>query len=111
MYKPLIVWFLCLQIILVCSRAFSETGKVSGYIFPPFVDQTGKQPVGLTLDPEHKAQLLISTKYDQIYQHTILIRKNAKPLVEEMNALLTEMENAGVLAKLWKKYGIAQNER
>lgn len=257
MCKRLIVWFLCLQIILVCSRAFSETVKVGGYIFPPFVEQTGEQPVGLTLDlieamngfqkeyrftfistsskrryqdfdsgkydviffesiywgwedkkdieaskvflkggevyitkvgpsknqsyfddfqgktiaaylgyhygfanfnadaqtlgklfnielsrahkgnilkvlsdrvdiavitksyldihlklyPEHKVQLLVSTKYDQIYQHTTLIRKNAKPSVEEMNALLTEMENTGALAKLWKKYGIVQNER
>jgi len=56
--------------------------------------------------PEIRNQLLISTESDQIYQHTILVRKGTKPSAAEINTLLDQMEQAGVLSKLWQKYGI-----
>jgi ABC-type amino acid transport substrate-binding protein len=58
-------------------------------------------------NPDIGERLLISSKLDQEYQHTILIRKNTKPTVDEINALLTGMEQAGILERLWKQYGLA----
>jgi len=55
---------------------------------------------------DKKGQLLISEKLDQRYNHTILLRRNAIIDVKEINILLTKMEKAGVLSRLWKKYGI-----
>ncbi len=56
--------------------------------------------------PEINDQMLISSRLDQIYQHTILLRKNSTPSVEEMNTLLIDMEKAGVLDQIWNKFGI-----
>ncbi|QTA82290.1 Solute-binding protein family 3 domain-containing protein, MltF-like [Desulfonema limicola] len=56
--------------------------------------------------PEIKKQIIISDKYDQIYEHTILVRKNLNLEVEDINILLDEMEKQGVLKKLWEKNGI-----
>jgi len=58
--------------------------------------------------PEHKALLLISSRLDQTYKHTILLRKNKKPFMKEMNKLLTDMEKSGILDRLWEKYGITR---
>ncbi len=57
-------------------------------------------------NPEMRPQILIRKEPDQYYNHTILVRKNAKPSVKEINTLLSDMEKAGVLSALWKKYGI-----
>jgi ABC-type phosphate/phosphonate transport system substrate-binding protein len=57
-------------------------------------------------NPDVGEQLLISLKLDQQYHHTILIRKGAKPTVDEINALLTGMEKAGILERLWEQYGL-----
>ena len=56
--------------------------------------------------PENKNQLLISSKLDQVYHHTILIRKNNTPDVHEINRLLDEMKKAHVLSDLFRKYGL-----
>ncbi len=56
--------------------------------------------------PDNKSKLLVSDKFDQRYNHTILLRKNSKIDVKEMNTLITKMEEAGVLSRIWEKYGI-----
>ncbi len=60
----------------------------------------------LKKNPDKKSKLLISNKFDQHYNHTILLRKNYKISKREMDELLTKMEKAGILARLWEKYGI-----
>ncbi len=57
-------------------------------------------------NPDKRNQLLISDKFDQRFHHTILFRKNGKISVDEMNALITGMENSGAFARIWAKYGI-----
>mgnify|MGYP000091049873 CR=1 FL=1 len=56
--------------------------------------------------PANKNMLLISDKYDQIYRHTILVRKNYTPTVDYLNNLLMQMEKSRVLTPLWQKYGL-----
>jgi polar amino acid transport system substrate-binding protein len=56
--------------------------------------------------PEVQKQILISKKFDAVNSYTILVRKGIKPDVAEINKLLTDMENAGILKKLWGKYNI-----
>lgn len=56
--------------------------------------------------PHAKTQLLISDKIDQIYQHTILVRKHTTPSIEYINTLLKQMERKGTLKSLWQEYGL-----
>ncbi|MCP4106553.1 MAG: transporter substrate-binding domain-containing protein [Desulfobacteraceae bacterium] len=60
------------------------------------------------LNPDIRKALLVSEKFDQRYNHTILLRKNSKIDVKEVEALLTKMKEAGVLSRIWKKYGIPE---
>lgn len=62
--------------------------------------------VYLTKHPELRNKILVSKKFDAVNLYTILIRKGTKPDVAEMNQLLSDMENAGVLKKLWGKYNL-----
>ncbi len=57
-------------------------------------------------NPEDKAKLLISNKYDQVYQHTILIRKNDTISLQYINKLLEQMKKSGTLKALGQKYGL-----
>ncbi|WP_157826705.1 substrate-binding periplasmic protein [Colwellia sp. 12G3] len=59
--------------------------------------------------PEDKSKLLISNKFDQIYQHTILVRINSAVSPSYINKLLGEMEQKGILKPLWEKYGLEVN--
>jgi len=56
--------------------------------------------------PADKKKLLISDKFDQIYRHTILVRKNSVPSVRYINKLLEQMKQKGTLKPLWEKYGL-----
>ncbi len=56
--------------------------------------------------PEVRRKILISRKFDAVNAYTILVRKGIEPDVAELNKLLTDMENAGVLARLWGKYNL-----
>ena len=56
--------------------------------------------------PTDRTKLLISKKFDQIYRHTILIRKNHQLSVQYINQLLANMKQKGVLTPLWNKYGL-----
>jgi len=59
--------------------------------------------------PGDRAKLLISNKYAQIYQHTILIRKNDKISLQYINNLLAQMKKNDTLQPLWQKYGLEVN--
>ena len=58
--------------------------------------------------PRDRKKLLISVKYDQIYEHTILIRKQHKLAIAQINRLLAKMHDAGILKPIWQKYGLQQ---
>ncbi|GLX76994.1 amino acid ABC transporter substrate-binding protein [Thalassotalea insulae] len=58
------------------------------------------------ISPEDRAKLLISDKFDQIYQHTILVRQHHKLSVKYINELLEQMNQQGVLMPLWQQYGL-----
>lgn len=62
--------------------------------------------VYLTNHPEMRDKILISKKFDAVNLYTILLRKGIKPDVAELNKLLSDMENAGILKKLWGKYNL-----
>ncbi|MBS1971950.1 MAG: ABC transporter substrate-binding protein [Bdellovibrionales bacterium] len=44
--------------------------------------------------PEDKAKLLISNKTDQQYSHTVIVRKNTHPTVQEINLLLNKFQQS-----------------
>lgn len=56
--------------------------------------------------PEDKDKLLVSERMDQAYAHMALVKKGAKPTAQDIDALLGRMEAAGVLKKLWTRYGL-----
>ncbi|CAN7280351.1 transporter substrate-binding domain-containing protein [Pseudoduganella sp. LjRoot289] len=60
--------------------------------------------VYLAKHPEVQKKILVSKKFDAVNSYTILVRKGINPDVAEINKLLSEMENAGVLKRLWGKY-------
>ena len=57
-------------------------------------------------NPDKKDLLLVSEKFDQEYKHRILIRKKINITVEDINNLINKMEKAGIINRIWKKYGI-----
>lgn len=61
-------------------------------------------------NPEHRKQLLISDKFDQTYQHRVLIRKDSKISVEKMNELIDALEADGVLDKIRKRFNLNKIE-
>lgn len=58
--------------------------------------------------PADKNKLLISDKVDQIYQHTILVRKNKPLTVQYINTLLDRMKKQSILTSIWKQYGLEE---
>jgi polar amino acid transport system substrate-binding protein len=56
--------------------------------------------------PADEAKLLISDKFEQIYQHTILVRKDHKISVSYINKLLSQMKKKSILKPLWDEYGL-----
>ena len=57
-------------------------------------------------NPSAKSELLIATKMDQKYQHTILLRENTNLSVTTMNMLLDKLVASGEYNKIMQKYGI-----
>ncbi len=51
-------------------------------------------------------EILISNKFDQEYQHTILMRNNSQPSITEINHLIKTIQGNGQLASLLSKYGL-----
>lgn len=56
--------------------------------------------------PDDKTKLLLSDKFDQIYQHTILLRENSGLSIGYINNLLHQMKEKGVLKPLWEEYSL-----
>lgn len=56
--------------------------------------------------PDDRDKILVSDKYDQIYEHTILARHPMTPSIDEINSYLDELESNGTLKQLWRIYGI-----
>lgn len=62
--------------------------------------------VYLLKHPEVEKKILVSKKFDAVNSYTILVRKGINPDVAELNKILSDMENAGILKKLWGKYNL-----
>jgi len=57
-------------------------------------------------NPKHRENLLISDKFDQLYQHRILVRNNADISVDQVNELIMKLETDGSLDALRTRYGL-----
>lgn len=64
----------------------------------------------LKSDPDLARKILVSDRVDQIYEHTILVRRGAPVTVVWLNALLDRLDAAGKLNALWNSTGIANGE-
>lgn len=53
--------------------------------------------------PHLRPKLLISRKLDQEYRFSMVIRRGIRPTVDELNALLDELNANGQLPALWKQ--------
>lgn len=60
----------------------------------------------LKANPETAAQIIVSDRDDQVYEHTILVRRDAPITVAKINALLDALEKNGKLAAFWTSAGI-----
>lgn len=61
----------------------------------------------LKANPEMAPQLLASDRTDQVYDHTILVRRGSPVTVAWVNTTLDRLEADGTLAALWTRQGIA----
>lgn len=60
----------------------------------------------LSRTPEAQGKLLVSERFDQIYRHRALVRRNGPIDVKAMDGLLNRLELDGTLAKIWRRAGI-----
>lgn len=60
----------------------------------------------LARNPMARDRLLISDRYDQRYNHRILVRRGGAIDVDSVNRLLAGMERDGTLARLWRAAGV-----
>jgi ABC-type amino acid transport substrate-binding protein len=56
--------------------------------------------------PEIGEKILISQKLDQHYNHTMLMRSNRHPTISEINMLIQQMKENGILSIIFESYGI-----
>lgn len=78
----------------------------------------GRMDIGVVTDsylwsylkgnPGNRERLLISQRYDQHYNHRILVRQGAPISVTAVNSLLTRMKQEGTLDRLWRTAGIIE---
>ena len=57
-------------------------------------------------NPDAGAQLLVSKRTDQVYSLRALIREKSGITVDQIEALLTQLRQRGILDKLWRSAGI-----
>lgn len=60
----------------------------------------------LVNDPQAASALLVSDRFDQIYAHSAVVKKGSKPSAQEIDQLFAKMRSAGILKKLWVRYGL-----
>ncbi len=60
----------------------------------------------LQREPDLARQVLVSERTDQIYEHTILTRRDSKITAGWLNALLDRLDADGRLESLWRRSGI-----
>lgn len=53
-------------------------------------------------------KLLVSKKVDQHYLHTTIVRKNTRPNVAEINALLKQFRKSKIYEDILQKYGVSR---
>lgn len=56
--------------------------------------------------PQDKEKLLISDKFDQTYEHTVLIRRNKNIKPEYIENMLKAMEKKQLFKSLWQQYDL-----
>lgn len=56
--------------------------------------------------PEDREKLLISDKFDQTYEHTVLIRRNKNIKREYIENMLKTMEKQQLFKSLWQQYDL-----
>lgn len=56
--------------------------------------------------PEVAEKILISQNLDQHYNHTMLMRSNTPPTIDEINALIQQMKDEGIFTNIFESYGI-----
>lgn len=61
----------------------------------------------LKANPDMAPHLLVSDRTDQIYEHTILVRRDGPVGISWVNGTLDRLERSGVLPALWVRQGIA----
>ena len=59
--------------------------------------------------PELRGKFLTSTSFDQVYNHSILVRNKSTISLNKMTDLMTKLKESNKLELLWKKYGIQEN--
>lgn len=62
----------------------------------------------LARTPAARDRLLISERYDQHYNHRVLVRRDGAIDVDTVNHLLAGLEQDGTLARLWKAAGVVR---
>jgi ABC-type amino acid transport substrate-binding protein len=62
----------------------------------------------LLSNPEVKAQLLVSQKWDQRYQHRAIFDPEASITPAQLELWLAKLRQTGDLDRLWTKYGVAE---
>lgn len=62
----------------------------------------------LARNPAAQDRLLISERFDQRYNHRVLVRQGGPIDVDTINRLLAGMEHDGTLLRLWKTAGIVR---
>lgn len=54
--------------------------------------------------PDDKAKIMISSKVDQQYSHTVIVRKNVRPTVQEINQLLVQFKKSKKYKEIHEHY-------
>lgn len=60
----------------------------------------------LRQNPNARERLLISERYDQRYNHRVLVRRNGPIDVDTVSTMMAGLEKDGTLARLWKAAGV-----
>ncbi len=62
----------------------------------------------LARNPGAQERLLISDRFDQRYNHRVLVRRGGAIDVDSVNRLLAGLEKDGTLVRLWKNAGVVR---